>query len=88
MIRYIILWGIRLYWLIPSSKRRECIFSKSCSCEVYDQAYSKGVIAGLKALWKRYKQCRGGYIIYSSEEEGDWVLLSNGDTISREHLKI
>ena len=55
-----------MYWvLIPKSKRRKCIFKKSCSHYVFDITKEKGLSKGIIALRYRYKNCRPGYnIIY------------------------
>ncbi|WP_286970018.1 membrane protein insertion efficiency factor YidD [Flavobacterium sp. UBA4854] len=56
---------IRCYWLlIPQSKRRKCIFRKSCSNYVFEITQKEGFIKGLKAFHFRYKNCRGNFSIF------------------------
>lgn len=58
---------IKAYWLIiPASKRRKCIFRKSCSKHVYEETISKGIISGLKALKYRFENCRSGTQIFEN----------------------
>ena len=55
---------IRAYWrLWPVGRRRSCLYRESCSTHVYRVAESKGLVAGLRALHRRYKSCRPGYVI-------------------------
>ncbi|UTN04069.1 membrane protein insertion efficiency factor YidD [Flavobacterium bizetiae] len=66
-MKFIILFGIRLYWiLIPKSKRRKCIFKKSCSNYVFETTQKEGFIKGLKAFQFRYKNCRGNFQIFKN----------------------
>lgn len=66
-MKYIILFGIRLYWIIiPQSKRRKCIFKKSCSNYVFETTQKEGFIKGLKAFQFRYKNCRGNFQIFKN----------------------
>lgn len=66
-MKYIILFIIRLYWkFIPSSKRRKCIFKKSCSNHVFEVTQKEGFIQGLKAFQFRYQNCRGNFQIFKN----------------------
>lgn len=64
-MKYIILLIIRMYWiLIPQSKRRKCIFKKSCSNYVFETTQKEGFIKGLQAFQFRFKNCRGNFSIF------------------------
>ena len=62
MLRALLLLAIRLYWwLVPPRRRRTCLFRISCSCHVYEQTSEGGFLVGLRALVRRWRQCRPGY---------------------------
>lgn len=82
-MKYIGLLVIRLYWLTPKKWRRRCIFKTSCSVHVYNALKNGGFIHGSKALAERVKQCCPGYIIYTTEDNKDWVILADKSVIER-----
>lgn len=53
--------AIRLYWLVPARKRKQCLFKESCSRYVYRITRNHGFVKGFKALLMRWRQCRPGY---------------------------
>ncbi|GAA3749650.1 MULTISPECIES: membrane protein insertion efficiency factor YidD [Flavobacterium] len=66
-MKYIILLIIRCYWLlIPQSKRRKCIFKKSCSNYVFEISQKDGFIKGIKAFQFRFQNCRGNFSIFKN----------------------
>ncbi|WP_289662208.1 membrane protein insertion efficiency factor YidD [Flavobacterium panacagri] len=66
-MKYFILLIIRLYWiLIPKSKRKKCIFRKSCSNYVFEITQKEGFINGLKAFRFRYNNCRNGFQVFKN----------------------
>lgn len=66
-MKHFILFIIRLYWIfIPKSKRRKCIFKKSCSNHVFEVTQKEGFVKGLKAFQFRYKNCRGNFQIFKN----------------------
>lgn len=66
-MKLFILLAIRLYWIaIPQSKRRKCIFKKSCSNYVFETTQKEGFVKGLKAFQFRYKNCRGNFAIFQN----------------------
>jgi putative component of membrane protein insertase Oxa1/YidC/SpoIIIJ protein YidD len=68
-MRFILLGLIKTYWLIiPSNRRRCCLFTESCSNYVYRITYDMGLKAGLMALKERYTQCRDGYKIVRNHD--------------------
>lgn len=86
-MRYLLLAAIRIYWLIPKSKRRTCLFKKSCSHFVFEAAVNHGVTAGLKALHYRFKTCRSGAVIYINPFSGKAeMILANKDTITHDKI--
>lgn len=66
-MKYLILFIIKIYWkVIPASKRRKCVFKKSCSNYVFETTQKEGFIKGLKAFQFRYKNCRGNVEIFKN----------------------
>ena len=56
-----------MYWnIIPSSKRKKCIFKKSCSNYVFEITQKEGFINGLKAFKFRYQNCRGNFVVFQN----------------------
>ena len=56
-----------MYWkILPPSKRRKCIFKKSCSNYVFETTQKEGFVKGLKAFQFRYKNCRGNFAIFQN----------------------
>jgi uncharacterized protein len=81
---------IRLYWrLIPASKRKQCIFRKSCSQFVFDTTYQQGALEGLKAFRYRYNNCRGGYETFRSPVNGKMqMILPDGIVIDEKEIAV
>lgn len=66
-MKHLILFAIKMYWsCIPPSKRKKCIFKKSCSNYVFEITRKEGFISGLKAFQFRYKNCRGNFTIFKN----------------------
>lgn len=66
-MKHLILFAIQMYWnCIPASKRKKCIFKKSCSNYVFEITQKEGFINGLKAFLFRYKNCRGNFTIFKN----------------------
>lgn len=66
-MKHLILFAIKMYWnIIPPSKRKKCIFKKSCSNYVFEVTQKKGFINGLKAFQFRYENCRGNFAIFQN----------------------
>lgn len=66
-MKHLILFTIQMYWnFIPESKRKKCIFKKSCSQYVFDATKNEGFIKGLKAFQFRYKNCRGNFAVFTN----------------------
>ena len=75
-MKIFILLIIRLYWiLIPQSKRRKCIFKKSCSNYVFEITQNEGFIKGLKAFQFRYKKCRGNFSIFKNPINNEILMI-------------
>ena len=56
-----------MYWkIIPPSKRKKCIFKKSCSNYVFEVTEKEGFLSGLKAFRFRYENCRGNFTIFKN----------------------
>lgn len=66
-MKHVILFAIKMYWkVLPQSKRRKCIFKKSCSTYVFETTQKEGFVKGLKAFQFRYKNCRGNFTIFQN----------------------
>lgn len=87
-MKYPLLFMIRMYWwLIPSGKRRVCLYRKSCSRHVYDVTSEQGLFVGLKALNARVKTCRPNHeIIYLDEEDALLIKLANGTFLQQHEI--
>lgn len=86
-MRWLLLAIIRMYWLIPKSKRRTCLFKKSCSHYVYDATKLHGLQKGLECLRYRFKNCRQGYILYKNIYAGRFeMILPNKDILFEEEI--
>ncbi|MCP2027783.1 putative component of membrane protein insertase Oxa1/YidC/SpoIIIJ protein YidD [Flavobacterium sp. HSC-32F16] len=87
-MKYFILLIIRLYWIvIPSAKRRKCIFRKSCSNYVFEATQQDGFINAIKAFWFRYKNCRTGFQIFKNPITNDTqMILPSQIIIDREEI--
>lgn len=68
-MRTVILRLIEIYWIVSKDRtRRACLFSESCSQHVYRIAKYAGPIEGLKALLRRFRQCRPGFQFIAFED--------------------
>jgi putative component of membrane protein insertase Oxa1/YidC/SpoIIIJ protein YidD len=88
-VKYLILLVIHLYWrLVPPESRRQCLFAQSCSRHVFEHARSSGAIAGLTALWRRFRMCRPGYAQLDVKDADGSVLfrLADGSVVRAEKL--
>ena len=66
-MKHLILFAVKIYWnFIPQSKRRKCIFKKSCSVYVFETTQKEGFMKGLKAFKFRYQNCRGNFTIFKN----------------------
>jgi putative component of membrane protein insertase Oxa1/YidC/SpoIIIJ protein YidD len=87
-MKYLILLVIQLYWkFIPPSKRKKCIFKKSCSNYVFEKTKKEGFISGLKAFLFRYKNCRGNFAIFKNSITNKiQMILPSQIIIDREEI--
>jgi len=79
-MKQLLLLGIRTYWKwVPFPQRGPCLFSTTCSHYIYDQTAAHGFIAGIKAFFFRYKNCRGGFSLFNNPLTGktQMILRSN-----------
>lgn len=86
-MKWLIVWGIRLYWrFAPRSLRDRCLFKESCSHHVMSATVRSGALAGLKALSTRFHECRPGSSVIGPFEDNDGaevlaLRLSNGTIV-------
>ncbi len=86
MMKFLLLFAIRSYWfLIPESKRRQCIFRKSCSNFVYEETFKNGLLKGLSALKFRYQNCASGFIIFDNPIDGKKMMSLPNQQIIQEN---
>lgn len=75
-MKFFLLNIIRIYWfLIPISKRRKCIFEKSCSHHVFDETKINGFKIGIKELNFRIKNCKPEFDIFTDVKTGKKKML-------------
>jgi len=87
-MKHLILFAIKMYWnCIPPSKRKKCIFKKSCSNYVFDITQKEGIIKGLKAFHFRFKNCRGNFAIFKNPiTDKIQMILPSHIIIEREEI--
>lgn len=77
---------IKLYWkIIPENKRRNCLFKVTCSRLVYQETIDKGFRGGFSSLLSRFKKCRSGYTLYTSNH-GLEMKLADGSIIKEDEI--
>ena len=85
-MKFVLLNIIRLYWfIIPESKRRRCIFKKSCSHHVYDEIKLNGFKNGFKALNFRIRNCQPEFDVYTDYKSGQKKMLLKSGVIVDEN---
>ncbi|MCY0968924.1 membrane protein insertion efficiency factor YidD [Chryseobacterium wangxinyae] len=85
-MKYLLLLIIKIYWLIiPASKRRQCIFRKSCSKYVYEETISKGLFSGLTAFRYRFKNCRSGVHFFENPVNGKLQIILPNNQVHDEN---
>lgn len=87
-MKYFLLLSIKIYWLIiPASKRRKCIFRKSCSKHVYEETTDNGIISGLKAFKYRFENCRSGAHFIENPITGNFqIILPNNHILDENEI--
>ncbi len=76
-MKWLLLFIIRIYWLIPAGKRRCCLFTESCSLYVYRNTKLHGYKYGIDSLKQRRKQCRPGFFVLCNGK----VRLADGSVV-------
>ena len=84
-MKYLILGVIRMYWLIPKSRRRKCIFRESCSNHVYSITKNKGFNKGINAFLFRYKNCRSHIETFENPISKEIQIILPGGKIVSQH---
>jgi putative component of membrane protein insertase Oxa1/YidC/SpoIIIJ protein YidD len=87
-MKYSLLCLIRIYWfLIPESKRRNCLYNISCSNHIYNTTEKDGLRKGLIEFKYRYKTCRPGYEIVLLQSENTLLMkLVNGTVLNEKEI--
>ena len=81
-MKFILTIIIQIYWKIwPAQYKRPCVFEESCSHHVYRVTSQNGLVAGIRALLRRFKLCRAGYTVVPSHA-GVVVRLVDGTIIT------
>ena len=77
-MKYILITIITLYWkFVPESRRRKCLFKRSCSKYVYDILKKEGFSQGIRALLFRIRNCNPKYFILTINNEKVLVSATN-----------
>lgn len=85
-MRFLLLTIIQCYWfVVPKNKRRKCIFNKSCSNQVYDEAKKNGLKSGLKELNFRIKNCHPEFDIFIDHKTGRKKMILRSGVIVDEN---
>ena len=69
---------IRFYWHFGNRQKNRCLFKVTCSRWVYQVTLEKGIISGIKCLYKRYKSCRSNYRITNNSDNSEGIIASDG----------
>ena len=69
---------IRMYWYLGNRQKNRCLFKVTCSRWVYQVTLEKGIISGMKCLFKRYKSCRSNYRITENSDNLEGIKASDG----------
>ncbi|MBO9692418.1 membrane protein insertion efficiency factor YidD [Chryseobacterium sp.] len=77
---------IKIYWLVPPSKRRKCIFKTSCSRHVYEKTIREGFISGLQAFKYRFENCRSGAYIIENPCGEIQIILPNQQILNETEI--
>lgn len=87
-MEFLLLNIIRIYWLlIPTNKRRKCIFNKSCSHHVFEEIKTNGVKSGIKELQFRIKNCHPEFDIFTDLKTGrKKIILKTGIVLDEYHI--
>jgi len=87
-MKYLLIFLVKFYWFIyPEHKRRNCIFSISCSRYVFNVTKEKGLLNGLKALNQRFKTCRPNHQIFYLDSENIVIIkLSDGSILQENEI--
>lgn len=77
-----------MYWSIsPKSKRRLCVFRKSCSAYVFEKTLQTGFLAGIKAFVFRFGNCRNGCAVFVNPIDGRLqMILPNNELLDEEFI--
>lgn len=84
-MKYLILFGIRIYWLLPKNLRQRCLYKESCSKYIYRISSEFGFFEGIKALKLRMKSCRPNYRLLDIDNHRV-LICSNGETINEDEM--
>lgn len=81
-MRWVLIFFIGLYRLLPDRLKRDCLFKETCSLFVLRAAKERGFLAGCRAMIKRFARCRPGYLVYYHYPANDWqVEFVDGATV-------
>ena len=79
---------IRLYWkFIPEESRRVCLYKESCSRYIYRIFQEEGLIAGIKAVIYRFKNCKKDYNVIS-RDNSIFIETRTGSLIDEQNISV
>jgi putative component of membrane protein insertase Oxa1/YidC/SpoIIIJ protein YidD len=89
-MKAILILPIRLYRIVvPVRFRPECLYEETCSVHVERIAREGGLLAGMKALGSRFRNCRPGYRGVRDQSSKKWkLLLAGGESIDADDVAL
>ncbi|MFM7683658.1 MAG: membrane protein insertion efficiency factor YidD [Bacteroidota bacterium] len=67
---FILQFIIKIYWfMIPPTKRNQCLFKESCSKIVYRISQEQGFFSAIRTFYFRYKNCRSDYHLFLHNDQ-------------------
>jgi len=86
-MRWLLVFPIKIYRLVPPRFKRRCLFRETCSLFVMRAAKEHGLLAGCRALGQRFVRCRSKYSVYYDNSSRAWmVLLADGSATTSEEV--
>ncbi|HEY0378378.1 MAG TPA: membrane protein insertion efficiency factor YidD [Pyrinomonadaceae bacterium] len=74
-MRWLLVFPIKVYRLIPPKFKRRCLFRETCSLFVMRAAMEGGLLAGCRALGHRFVRCRPKYSVSYDNASRAWIVI-------------
>ncbi len=86
-MRWLLVFPIKVYRLIPAKFKRRCLFRETCSLFVMRAATEGGLLAGCRAFGQRFTRCRSQYSVRYDNPSRAWVVeLADGSAVGGEEM--